>query len=90
MHHLGWNHRFNRLVSKYHPNVWHLFDCLKREEVVVHQQILKMMAGAKKKRNKKVIIRQQAIGSLQSQFSQKKIKLSELLEGLSLLIGTGK
>jgi hypothetical protein len=90
MHHLGWNHRFNRLVSKYHPNVGHLFDCLKREEVVVHQQILKMMAGAKKIGNKKVIIRQQAIGSLQSQFSQKKIKLSELLEGLSLLIGTGK
>ena len=21
-----WNHRFNRLVAKFHPNVWHLFD----------------------------------------------------------------
>ncbi len=70
--------------------MWHLFDCLKREEVVVQQQILKMMAGAKKKRSKKVVTRQQAIASLQSQFNQKKIKLNELLEGLSLLIGTGK
>ncbi len=24
---LGWNHRFNRLVAKYHPNVWYFFDC---------------------------------------------------------------
>jgi len=70
--------------------VWHLFDCLKREEVVVRQQILKMMAGAKKTQNKKVVTRQQAITVLQSQFNQKKIKLNELLEGLSLLIGTGK
>ena len=89
MHHLGWNHRFNRLVSKYHPNVWHLFDCLKREEVVVRQQILKVMAGAKNKQNKKVVTRQQATAFLQSQFDQKKINLNELLEGLSLLMGTG-
>jgi hypothetical protein len=27
---LGWNRRFNRLVVKYHPNVWHFFDYLKR------------------------------------------------------------
>ncbi len=48
------------------------------------------MAGAKKTQNKKVVTRQQAITVLQSQFNQKKIKLNELLEGLSLLIGTGK
>jgi len=36
---LGWNHRFNRLVAKCHPNVWHFFDCLKKEEVCVRQQM---------------------------------------------------
>ena len=87
-YYLGWNHRFNRLVSKYHPNIWHLFDCLKKEEVIVRQQLLKMMAGGKIKQNKKVLLRQQRISTLQLRFNQKKIDLHELLEGLSLFIGT--
>jgi hypothetical protein len=84
---IGWNHRFNRLVAKYHPNVWHLFECLKKEEVAIRQQMLKMMMGATKIRNKKTIAVQQRINSLGSQFKQNKITLGVLLEGLSLLVG---
>jgi hypothetical protein len=45
---LGWNHQFNRLVAKYHLNVWHFFDCLKKDEVCVRQQILKIMMDGSK------------------------------------------
>ncbi|CAF3228537.1 unnamed protein product [Rotaria sp. Silwood2] len=83
----GWNHRFNRLVAKCHRNVWHFFDCLKKEEVVVRQKILKMMMGAKKNINRKAVVLQQRVDSLQSDFNQNKINLSDYVEGLSLLIG---
>ncbi|CAF1125086.1 unnamed protein product [Adineta ricciae] len=86
----GWNHRFNRLVSKYNPNVWHLFDCLKKEEVLVRQQMLKMITGEKKDKCKKVLLRQERISFIQMQFNEGQINLSELLEGLSLLIGATK
>ncbi len=49
---LGWNHRFTRLVTRYHPNVWHFFDCLKKE-VCVRQQMLKIMMDESKQINKK-------------------------------------
>lgn len=32
---LGWNHRFNRLVNRHHPNPWHFVECLKKEEASV-------------------------------------------------------
>ena len=85
---LGWNHRFNRLVAKYHPNVWHLFGCLQKEEVAVRQQMLKMMIGSKKMINKKVIGLQERINSLKSDFNQNKINLADYLEGFSLLVET--
>ncbi|CAF3904242.1 unnamed protein product [Adineta steineri] len=86
----GWNHRFNRLVAKFHPNIWHLFDCLKKEEVLVRQQILKMIMGKNKTKCKKSAQLQQQISSLRSRFEENQISLDELLEGLSLLIGTSK
>lgn len=90
VYNLGWNHRFNRLVAKYHSNIWHLFECLKREEVAVRQQMLKILTGVQKKKNKAVAMLQQRISTLQSQFDENNISLAELLEGLSLLVGTSK
>ncbi|UJR18890.1 hypothetical protein I4U23_022018 [Adineta vaga] len=86
----GWNHKFNRLVSKFNPNVWHLFDCLKKEEVLVRQLFLKMITGQKKNRCQKVLLRQERISSLQVKFNQGQINLDELIEGLSLMIGANK
>ena len=62
---LGWNRRFNRLVAKYHPNVWHFFDCLKKEEVCVRQQILKIIIDGSKQINKKAAAIQERIYSLE-------------------------
>ena len=47
----GWNHRFTRRVSKYHPNVWHIFDCFKREEVVCRQQATQNAHWKRKEEN---------------------------------------
>ena len=77
-------------MAKYHPNIWHFFDCLKTEEVVVRQELLKSLMGGKKKKNKSTLALQSRIQTLGSQFDQNKINLSEFLEGLSLLIGVQK
>ncbi|CAF1356593.1 unnamed protein product [Adineta ricciae] len=86
----GWNHRFNRCVAKYHPNVWHTLDCFKREEVLFEQQVLKMLTGEEKKRDKKTINLQARIDTLSSLFEHNQINLSDLLDGLSLLVGVKK
>ncbi|CAF2979155.1 unnamed protein product [Rotaria sp. Silwood2] len=83
-----WNHRFNRLVAKFHPNVWHLFDCFRTEEVCVRQAMLKMTMGEKKQTKKKTADFQQRLDSLQSQFDDKMITIDELFEGLILLVAT--
>ena len=84
---IGWSHRFNRLVAKFHPNIWHFIDCLKKEEVCVRQQMLKTTMGEKKQTNKKAAAVQEQIHSLQSQFEKNEINVYGLLQGLSLLIG---
>jgi hypothetical protein len=66
---LGRNHRFNRRVAKYHPNVWHIFDCFQQEEVLFRQEVVKMLTGVeKKKRSKETINLQNRIGRLSSSF----------------------
>lgn len=85
---IGWNHRFNRLVNRSRPNVWHLFDCLKKEEVCVRQQLLKMATGVQKKRDSKTIGIQHKLDILDSRFKDKKINVDRFLEGLSLVMGT--
>ena len=75
-------------MDKFHPNVWHLIECLKKEEVCVRQQMLKIMMGGKKNINKKTVSLQQRIHSLNSQFKEKQINIDDLLRGLSLLVAT--
>jgi hypothetical protein len=77
-------------VAKHHPNVWHLFDCFKKEEVCVRQKMLKMSMGAKTSINKNTRAFQQRLHSLESQFHEKKITIDELIHGLSLLVATKK
>jgi hypothetical protein len=75
-------------VAKYHPNVWHLFDCFKKEEICVRQKMLKMAMGREKNINKNTRDFQQRLHSLESQFNEKKITINELIDGLSLLVAT--
>jgi hypothetical protein len=60
---LGWNHRFNRLVTKYHSHVWHFFDCFKKEVCV--RQMLKIMMDGSKPINKKAAAIEERIYSLE-------------------------
>lgn len=90
LQYLGWNHRFNRLVAKHHPNVWHLFDCLKKEEVSVRQQLLKMVTGVKKNKPKKQVLLDDRISYLRLQFKRGELNLENLLDGLSLLIASNQ
>lgn len=83
---IGRNHRFNRLVDKYHPNIWHLIECLKREEVCVRQQMLKMTMGERKKRSSKTIGTQEKIDTLESRLAEKKINVEDFLAGISLVM----
>ena len=83
---IGWNHRFNRLVDKYHPNIWHLVECLNREAVCVRQQMLKMTMGQRKKRSSKTIGTQEKIDTLESRLAEKKINVDDFLVGISLII----
>lgn len=86
----GWNHRFNRRVAKYHPNVWHIFDCFKREQLLFRQGVMKMLSGELKTRDKKTAALQNRIDNLGSSFNRGQFSLKELLEGLSLLVGMKK
>jgi hypothetical protein len=56
---LGWNHRFNRLVAKYHPNVRNFFDCLKK------RRSLRSPTDESKQINKKAAAIQERIYSLE-------------------------
>ena len=68
--------------------MWHFIDCIKKEEVCVRKQMLKITMGEKKQINKRAAAVQERIHSLQSQFKEKEIDIGDLLQGLSLLIGT--
>ena len=70
--------------------MWHFFHCLKKEEVVFRQQWLKMQGGLTKNKSKKTVALQKRIDTLGSQFEQNQIDLDELVEGLSLLVGSSK
>ena len=85
---LGWNNHFNRLVARFHPNVWHLFDCFRMEEVCMRQKMLKMVMGKNKNTNKKTNDFHKNYESLQSRFDGKTITIDEFFEGLTLLIST--
>jgi hypothetical protein len=70
--------------------MWSLIDSLRKEEVAVRQQLLKMMMGGKKIKDKKTVELQQRISSARAFYYQNQTTLPQLLEGLSLLVGTSK
>jgi hypothetical protein len=84
--HIGWHNKFNNRVDKHHPNVWHLFECLQREELSFRQQLGKLNSGMQKKSNKKICITRTQIETLTKRHEEKEIDLMEFLHGLSTLV----
>ncbi|CAF2967609.1 unnamed protein product [Rotaria sp. Silwood2] len=80
-----WHNRFNNRVEKYHPNVWHFFECQKPEELLFCQQLGKLNAGIQKKTCNICISRKQ-IDTLTEQYEQEQITLTDFLYGLSTLV----
>lgn len=73
-------------MDKFHPNVWHLFDSFRIEEVCVRQSMLKATIGEMKTKNKKENDFQQQLGILQSQLEQSSITIDEYFRGITLLL----
>ena len=83
---IGWHNKFNNRVDKTHPNVWHLFECLQREELAFRQQLGKINCGMEKKSNNTSCTTRTEIDTLTERYEQNQISLSEFINGLSVLV----
>jgi hypothetical protein len=84
--HTGWHNKFNNRVDKFHPNIWHLFQCLKREELSFRQQLGKLNSGMQKNSNNKNCITRTQVQTLTKRHEGKEIDTMEFIHGLSMLI----
>ncbi|CAF1465953.1 unnamed protein product [Rotaria sordida] len=82
----GWHNKFNNRVEKHHPNVWHLIEYLKREELSFRQQLGKINSGLQKKSSNKTCTTRAQIDTLTKRHEQQQIDLLEFLHGLSTLV----
>ena len=85
-HSSDWHNKFNHRVDKHHPNVWHSFECLKREELSFRQQLRKLNSGIERKPNAKSCKPRIQTETLTKCYNQEDIDLMEFLHGLSTVI----
>ena len=85
-HSSGWHNKSNNWVDKHHPHVWHLFECLKREELSFRQQLGKLNSGIERERKAKNCNTRIQIETLTKRYNQEDIDLIEFLHGLSMVI----
>ncbi|CAF4508550.1 unnamed protein product, partial [Rotaria sp. Silwood2] len=81
-----WHNKFNNRVEKHHPNVWHLFKCLQREELSFHQQLSKVNSGFQIGSSRRTCSIRAQIDVLNERHEQKQINLIDFLYGLSTLV----
>jgi hypothetical protein len=84
--HIGWHNKFNNRLDKTHPNVWRLFECLQRQELLFRQQLGKINCGMEKKKNDTGCLTRIEIATLTERHEQKQITLLEFIHGLSTLV----
>ncbi len=81
----------NQRIQRSHPNIWSFIKCLQGEEARFRHMLLQMNAGAKgrpKTETSNAI--QQRIDTLNERFTNNEINLTELLDGLSLVVAKQK
>ena len=66
--------------------MWHLFECLKREELSFRQQLGKLNCGIEKKPDTKKGHTRIQIITLSERYNQESIDLLEFLQGLATII----
>ncbi|CAF1175010.1 unnamed protein product, partial [Rotaria sordida] len=83
---IAWHNKFNNRVEKHHPNVWHLFKCLQREELSFRQQLSKVNSGFQIGSSIRTCSIRAQIDVLNERHEQKQINLIDFLYGLSTLV----
>lgn len=83
---VGWHNKFNHRVDKHHPNVWHLFDCLQREELSFRHQLGRLKCDFQKKTDDKPCVTRKQIQKMSEDYEGKQSSLIEFLHGLSVLV----
>ena len=84
--HTGWHNKFNHRVDKIHPNVWYIFECLERHELLFRQETGKINCGMQKKTNEVGCFIRSEIKTLTERYYEKEITLLEFIYGLSTLV----
>ena len=80
----GWNNRFNRLVNKHHPNIWHLLTAIRDEQASSTVTRLQITAGQEVlHRNKKQEAVEKQIQRLTVSYNNGNIDAIELVTGIS-------
>ena len=88
---IAYNLRFSTRLSKKHPNIWSFIQLIQNEHVRVEHVSIQLDAGASApKQSSKTKSFQARFDTLQNRFLKKEMSATELLPGLSLLIGKRK
>jgi hypothetical protein len=80
----GWHNRFNRAVSKHHPNIWHLLNCIRDEESSVRVVRNQLAAGhAGRRNNRKYLSQTSKLTVLRKRYQDGEIDVIQLITGIS-------
>ncbi|CAF1474881.1 unnamed protein product [Rotaria sordida] len=82
----GWHNKFNNRGQKHHPNIWHLIECLQREELSFRHKLGRLKCGFQKKSDDKSCTTRQQIQKMAKNYEEEESTLMEFLHGLSTLI----
>lgn len=83
----GYHTRLNHRVSRNHPHIWRFIRSMQAEEKNVQRIVLQWSTGASKKENVRTTAKQKRIDTLYQRFNGDLINTSQLLNGLSQLVG---
>jgi hypothetical protein len=83
---IGWHNKLNNRVDKHYPNVWHLFECLQREELSFRHQLGRLKSGFQKKSLNKPCTARKQIQKMAKDYEETQSILTEFLHGLSTLV----
>jgi len=80
----GWHNRFNRLVDKHHPNVWHLLHCIREEQASTDVTRCQIRAGKIVSRQiRKYKVMQKSIETIRTRYDAGTIDVISYLDGIS-------
>ncbi|CAF3239279.1 unnamed protein product [Rotaria sp. Silwood2] len=83
----GYHNRMNHRISRNHPHIWRFIQFVQSEEKNVQTIVLQWSSGATKKQNVRATAKQKRIDTLYQRYNDGLINSSQLLTGLSYLVG---